>query len=153
MRYLIVIVITCCAAFTATSQTKTFQNVTIERVLNGIVSMDRMGTTHDGELIIRTDTFDVLWRMSGERIVQLGIRVRYGMDSALSTGIPDRVYAMLARIYGFRNDQMPETIVKHWNDHLAWLIQKNRPGTLGMGKGYPNVVVHMSQEAYYLSIY
>ncbi len=153
MRYLIAIVITCCAAFTVTSQTRTFENVTIEHVLNGIVSMDRIDTTRDGNLIVRGDTFDVAWRTSGERIVQMGIRVRYGMDSVLRTSIPDRVYIMLARIYGFRSGTMPMTVVQRWNDHLAWLIQENRIGTVGVGRGYPDVVIHMGPESYQLSIH
>lgn len=143
----------CCMTSIATAQSRTFQNVTIERVLGGIVGMQKIDTMPDGAFLVQTDTFDVLWRTSGERLTHLGIRVRYTLDSALRTGIPVPVIAMIARIYGFRTDTMPHTVIQHWNDHLAWLIQKQRPGTVGMGRGYPNVVIHMSRESYYLSLY
>lgn len=153
MRYMITFVIICCVALAATAQTRTFQNVTIERVLGGIVNMNRIDTTRDGDMIIRGDTFDVMWRILGERITSMGVRVRYGMDSALRTSIPDRVYIMIARIYGFRSGTMPTVVVQRWNEHLAWLIRQNRIGTVGVGRGYPDVVIHVSKGSYYLSIH
>lgn len=153
MRYVTLVIVLCCTASIAVAQSRTFQNVTIERILSGIVDMKKIDSMPDGTLMIPADTFDVTWRMSGTQLIHLGIRVRYTLDSALRTGIPAPVLAMIARIYGFRMDAMPGTITLHWNDHLAWLIQKQRPGTVGMGRGYPNVVIHMSRESYYLSLY